>query len=102
MLQNVLSRAQIILKEAGQKLPVEAIDDIKQVYREITKLNTYLNKEVDRFLTIEPPHGGRVGADCHANVFHFAGAIYNSIDKESDTINRLVHTICEAEELHVP
>jgi hypothetical protein len=47
MLQNVLLGAQKILKEAHQKLPVEATDDIKQVYSEITKLNTYLNKEVD-------------------------------------------------------
>ena len=47
MLQNVLLRAQMILKEAHQKLPVEATDDIKQVYNEINQLNTYLNKEVD-------------------------------------------------------
>jgi hypothetical protein len=47
MLQNVLSRAQIIIEEADQKLPVEATDDIKQVYREIEKLNNYLKNEIE-------------------------------------------------------
>jgi hypothetical protein len=57
MLDNVISRARILLKEAQQKLPVEAAEDVKQVYGEIYRLNIFLNKEIESSVKDEKING---------------------------------------------
>lgn len=72
MLNKAISRARILLKEAQQKLPVEAADDIKRVYSEIYNLNAFLNKEVESTLK-EAKLDGIAKRDAKRNIFEKAG-----------------------------
>jgi hypothetical protein len=72
MLDNVISRARILLKEAQQKLPVEAADDLKQVYSEIYSLNVFLNKEIESTVKDEKLDGG-AKRDAKRNIFEKTG-----------------------------
>lgn len=47
MLKDALIKARKAVKEAQQKFPVESAAAIEQVYADIKKLNTFVNKEVD-------------------------------------------------------
>ena len=47
MLKEALTRASKAVKEAQQKYSVETAAAIEQVYADIKKLNTFINKEVD-------------------------------------------------------
>ena len=48
MLKAVISRANYILKDAQQRLPVESVDAIEKVCLSIENLNDYVNQEMDR------------------------------------------------------
>jgi hypothetical protein len=72
MLDNVISRARIILKEAQQKLPAEAADDVKQVYSEIYNLKASLNKEVESTVNDEKLDGS-AKRDAKRNIFEKTG-----------------------------
>lgn len=47
MLKDAIARARKAVKEAQQNFPVESAAAIEQVYADIKKLNTFINKEVD-------------------------------------------------------
>ena len=47
MLRNAIARARKAVKEAQEQFPVESAAAIEQVYADIQKLNTFINKEVD-------------------------------------------------------
>ena len=47
MLKEAISKARKVVKEAQQKYPVESAAAIEQVYTDIKKLNTFINKEID-------------------------------------------------------
>ena len=47
MLRNAIAKAQKAVKEAQEQFPVESAAAIEQVYADIQKLNTFINKEVD-------------------------------------------------------
>jgi len=47
MLRNAIAKARKAVKEAQQQYPVESAAAIEQVYDDIKKLNTFINKEVD-------------------------------------------------------
>ena len=72
MLDNVISRARILLKEAQQKLPVEAADDLKQVYSEIYSLNVFLNKEIESTVKDEKLESS-ARRDAKRNIFEKTG-----------------------------
>ena len=72
MLDNVISQSRILLKEAQKKLPVEAADDVKQVYSEIYSLNIFLNKEIESTVKDEKL-GGKTKKDSRRDIFEKAG-----------------------------
>jgi hypothetical protein len=47
MLKDAIARARKAVKEAQQNFPVESAAAIEQVYADIKKLNTFINKEID-------------------------------------------------------
>jgi hypothetical protein len=47
MLKDAIARSRKAVKEAQQKYPVESAAAIEQVYADIKKLNTFINREVD-------------------------------------------------------
>ena len=47
MLRDAVAKARKAVKEAQQKYPVESAAAIEQVYADIRKLNSFINKEVD-------------------------------------------------------
>jgi hypothetical protein len=47
MLKNAIAKARKAVQEAQQNYPVESAAAIEQVYADIKKLNTFINKEVD-------------------------------------------------------
>jgi hypothetical protein len=47
MLKDAISKARQALKEAQQKYPVESAAAIEQIFGNIKKLNTFINKEVE-------------------------------------------------------
>ena len=72
MLDNVISQSRILLKEAQQKLPVEAADDLKQVYSEIYSLNVFLNKEIESTVKDEKLESS-ARRDAKRNIFEKTG-----------------------------
>jgi len=47
MLKDAISKARQVLKEAQQKYSVESAAAIEQLYGDIKKLNTFINKEIE-------------------------------------------------------
>ncbi len=47
MLEQVISKVRRILKDAQQKLSVEAAAAVEQVYNDIVVLNDFIDKELD-------------------------------------------------------
>jgi hypothetical protein len=72
MLDNVISKTRILLKEAQKKLPVEAADDVKQVYDEIYSLNIFLNKEIESTVKDEKLDGS-AKRNAKRNIFEKTG-----------------------------
>ena len=48
MLKDVIKKSGFILKDAQQRLPLQSADTVENVYVSIEKLNSFINKEMDR------------------------------------------------------
>jgi hypothetical protein len=48
MLKDVIKKSGLILKDAQQRLPLQSADIVENVYTSIEKLNSFINKEMDR------------------------------------------------------
>ena len=48
MLKGVISKANLILKDAQQRLTIQSADAVERVIISVENLNNFINKEMDR------------------------------------------------------
>jgi len=93
MLKDVLSKANLILKVARQRLTVQAADDVAKVFNSIDNLNDFIDKEIDR-IEKDPKIGSREKSTARRGVLEQAGrklevlkyhSNYSNLIQELDT-----------------
>ena len=83
MLKSVISRANLILKEAQQRLPVQAADAVEKVFTSIENLNNFINKEIER-IEKDPKLGYRERCNARRGVIEQAGRKLEILKDRSD------------------
>ena len=93
MLKGVISKANLILKDAQQRLTVQAADAVERVFISIENLNNLINKEMDR-IEKDPKLSHRERRTARRGVIEQAGRKlevikdrnnYSDLIQESDT-----------------
>ena len=93
MLKGVISKANLILKDAQQRLTIQAADAVERVFISIENLNNLINKEMDR-IEKDPKLSHRERSTDRRGVIEQAGRKlevikdrnnYSDLIQESDT-----------------
>ena len=72
MIKGVIKKANLILKDAQQRLPIQAADAVESVVSSIEKLNDFINKEMDQ-IERDPKLGYRERCNARRGVLEQAG-----------------------------
>jgi hypothetical protein len=72
MLTGVISKANLILKDAQQRLKIQPADAVERVCISIENLNNFINNEMDR-IEMDPKLSYRERTDARRGVFERAG-----------------------------
>ena len=92
MLKGIISKANLILKDAQQRLTIQSADAIERVIISIENLNIFINKEMDR-IEKDPKLGHRERRNARRGALELAGrklevlkdqSNYSDLIQESD------------------
>ena len=83
MLKGVISKANLILKDAQQRLTIQAADAVEKVFISIENLNNLINKEMDR-IEKDPKLSYRERSTARRAVIEHAGRKLEVLKDRSD------------------
>jgi hypothetical protein len=83
MLKGVISKANLVLKDARQRLTVQSADAVEKVIVSIENLNNFINKEISR-LEKDPKLGYRERSSARRGVLEQAGRKLEILKDRSD------------------
>ena len=72
MLKGVISKANLILKDAQRRLTIQSADAVERVFIRIENLNNFINKDMDR-IEKDPKLGYKERSTARIGVFEHAG-----------------------------
>ena len=83
MLKSVISKANLILKDAQQRLSAQAADAVEKVFISIENLNNFINKEMER-IEKDPKLGYRERCNARRGALEQAGRKLEILKDRSD------------------